>query len=109
MKSKLAKATSISKEVRQIVWERDRHKCIYCGSYVPVECANSHFIKRSQLGLGIEQNIVTACPKCHYKYDFGCNSRSMIKYTWEYLLSKYEGLKRENLVYHKYSNIVNSK
>lgn len=39
---------------------------------------------------------------CHYKYDFGRNSRSMINYTWEYLLSKYEGLKRENLVYKKY-------
>ena len=39
---------------------------------------------------------------CHYKYDFGRNSRSMIKYTWEYLSSKYEGLKRENLVYKKF-------
>lgn len=45
---------------------------------------------------------------CHYKYDFGRNSRSMINYTWEYLSSQYEGLKRENLVYHKYNNIVNS-
>ena len=109
MKSKLAKATAISKKVRQRVWERDKFSCIYCHRRVPVECANSHFIKRSQLGLGIEQNIVTACPECHYKYDFGRNPRSMINYTWEYLLSKYEGLKRENLVYHKYSNIVNSK
>jgi 5-methylcytosine-specific restriction endonuclease McrA len=109
MKSKLAKATAISKEVRQKVWERDKMACIYCHRRVPVECANSHFIKRSQLGLGIEQNIVCACPKCHYKYDFGRNSRSMINYTWEYLLSKYDGLKRENLVYHKYSNTVNSK
>ena len=48
MMSKLSKATSISNEVRQKVWERDKHKCIYCGSFVPVECANSHFIKRSQ-------------------------------------------------------------
>lgn len=102
MKSKLSKATSISKEVRQKVWERDHMACIYCHRRVPVECANSHFIKRSQLGLGIEQNIVTACPKCHYKYDFGRNSHSMIKYTWEYLSSKYKGLKRENLVYKKY-------
>lgn len=102
MKSKLSKATAISKEVRQRVWERDQMACIYCHRRVPVECANSHFIKRSQLGLGIEQNIVTACPKCHYKYDFGRNSRSMIIYTWEYLSSKYEGLKRENLVYKKY-------
>ena len=39
---------------------------------------------------------------CHYKYDFGRNPRSMINYTWKYLSSKYEGLKRENLVYKKY-------
>lgn len=104
MKSKLSKTTSISNEVRQKVWERDKHKCIYCGKYVPVECANSHFIKRSQLGLGIEQNIVTACPNCHYKYDFGRNPRPMIIYTWKYLSSQYDGLKRENLVYKKFFN-----
>lgn len=109
MKSKLAKATAISKEVRQRVWERDHMACIYCHRRVPVECANSHFIKRSQLGLGIEQNIVTACPNCHYKYDFGVNCKDMINYTREYLSLFYGALKRENLVYHKYSNIVNSK
>lgn len=109
MKSKLAKATSISQEVKHKVWERDKHKCIYCKRYVPVECANSHFIKRSQLGLGIEQNIVTACPNCHYKYDFGANCKDMINYTRNYLSLFYGTLKRENLVYHKYSNIDNLK
>ena len=103
MKSKLAKATSISKEVKQKVWERDKFSCIYCHRRVPVECANSHFIKRSQLGLGIEQNIVTACPKCHFKYDFGVNNQDMINYTRNYLTSLYGALKREKLVYHKYS------
>lgn len=109
MKSKLAKATSISKEVKQKVWERDKHKCIYCKRYVPVECANSHYIKRSQLGLGIEQNIVTACPKCHYKYDFGVNCKDMINYTREYLSSFYGALKRSELTYHKYSTQDNFK
>lgn len=108
MKSKLAKATSISKDVRQRVWERDKFSCIYCHRRVPVECANSHFIKRSQLGLGIEQNIVTACPKCHYKYDFGVNCKEMINYTQNYLSSFYGPLKRSELTYHKYSNINNS-
>ena len=109
MKSKLAKATSISKEVKQKVWERDKHKCIYCGKYVPIECANSHFIKRSQLGLGIEQNIVTACPNCHYKYDFGANSQRMINYTRNYLSSLYGPLNRSELTYHKYSTQDNFK
>ena len=108
MKSKLAKATAISKKVRQRVWERDQMACIYSHRRVPVECANSHFIKRSQLGLGIEQNIVTACPECHYKYDFGVNCKEMINYTQNYLSSFYGVLKRENLTYHKYNNIDNS-
>ena len=103
MKSKLAKATSISKEVKRKVWERDKHKCIYCKRYVPIECANSHYIKRSQLGLGIEQNIVTACHNCHYKYDFGVNVQDMIIYTRNYLSSFYGALKRSELTYHKYS------
>lgn len=109
MQSKIKKATGISKEVRRRVWERDKHKCIYCGKYVPVECANSHFIKRSQLGLGIEQNIVTACHNCHYKYDFGVNCEDMINYTRNYLSTFYGALKRENLTYHKYSTKDNLK
>jgi 5-methylcytosine-specific restriction endonuclease McrA len=99
---KLTKATSISKDVKQRVWERDNHCCIYCGRYVPVECACSHFIKRSHLGLGIEQNIVTACHNCHYNYDFKDFSHEMENYTWNYLSSLYDGLNRENLIYSKY-------
>lgn len=40
---------------------------------------------------------------CHYKYDFSDNYSEMCKYTWEYLSSLYEGLNKENLVYHKYN------
>lgn len=57
-KHKLTKATEIPMKVKKVVWERDNHKCIYCNKYVDVYYANSHYIKRSQLGLGIEQNIV---------------------------------------------------
>lgn len=72
------------------VWERDKHKCIYCHCEVPLACANSHYIKRSHLGLGIEENIVTACHNCHYLYDFGSNIEEIINYTKQYLKSKYE-------------------
>ena len=48
MKSKRSKACEISQKVKEIVWERDNHKCISCGRYVPKTCANAHFIKRSQ-------------------------------------------------------------
>ena len=48
MKSKRSKACDISQKVKQIVWDRDKHKCIYCGKYVPKTFADAHFIKRSQ-------------------------------------------------------------
>ena len=100
-KHKLTKATEISMKIKRIVWERDDHKCIYCHTEVTVEYANSHYIKRSQLGKGIPENVVTACPICHDKYDFGVNIESMINYTKEYLQSKYEDWNEENLVYKK--------
>ena len=100
-KHKITKATEIKRKVKQIVWERDNHKCIYCGKYVPIECANSHYIKRSHLGMGIPENIVTACPECHYEYDFGPNPDKMKNYTRKYLKSFYNEFNEENLKYKK--------
>jgi len=100
-KHKITKATEIRRKVKQIVWERDNHKCIYCGKYVPIEYANSHYIKRSQLGMGVPENIVTACPECHYEYDFGANSDKMKNYTKKYLKSFYNEFNEENLKYKK--------
>lgn len=48
MKSKRSKACEISQKVKEIVWLRDDCKCIYCHIWVPMSCANAHFIKRSQ-------------------------------------------------------------
>lgn len=100
-KHKLTKATEIPMKVKRIVWERDDHRCIFCGQVVPLECANSHVIKRSQLGIGIPENVVTACPVCHNKYDFGTDIEKMISYTKEYLKSKYDNWNEEKLVYKK--------
>ena len=88
-------------KVKRIVWERDDHKCIFCGQTVPLNCANGHVIKRSQLGMGIPENVVTACPVCHNKYDFGTDIEEMISYTKEYLKSKYDNWNEEKLVYKK--------
>lgn len=95
------KATDIPMKVKKIVWERDKHRCIYCHTPVPLSCANSHYIKRSQLGLGIPENIVCACTKCHDKYDFGTNIQDMIDYTRKYLKSKYEVWSENMLKYKK--------
>ena len=46
--SKRSNACDITQKVKEVVWNRDKQKCIYCGKHVPKTCANAHFIKRSQ-------------------------------------------------------------
>lgn len=41
-------ATSIPKSVKEKVWKRDNHQCIFCHKNVPIECACCHEIRRSQ-------------------------------------------------------------
>ena len=61
-------ATSIPKEVKKRVWERDHGQCVVCGTTYTA-APNAHYIPRSHLGLGIEENIVTLCLACHCDYD----------------------------------------
>ena len=99
MKTKRAKACDISKKVKDIVWERDNHQCIICGSYQAMP--NSHYIRRSQGGLGIEENIVTMCQRCHSAYDQGDERQAIATYTERYLRSKYPNWNKEKLIYKK--------
>ena len=46
--SKRSKACDITPKVKEIVWNRDNQQCVYCHIWVPMTCANAHFIKRSQ-------------------------------------------------------------
>lgn len=101
MKSKRAKACDISKKVKDIVWKRDGGKCIVCGNHEAMP--NSHFIRRSQGGLGIEENIVTMCRMCHQMYDQGVDRKALEAYTEKYLKQLYPGWDREKLVYKKWS------
>jgi len=73
MKSKRTKATDISMSVKKKVWERDNGCCVICDNNYNV-MPNSHYIRRSHGGLGIEQNVFTACTnftenKCHERWD----------------------------------------
>lgn len=99
MKTKRAKACDISKKVKDIVWERDGQRCIICGS--PYAMPNSHYIRRSQGGLGIEENIVTMCQRCHMMYDQGNDRKAIASYTERYLRSKYPNWNPEKLIYKK--------
>ena len=86
--SKRSKACDISAKTKQIVWTRDKHRCILCGSRYA--SPNAHFIRRSQGGLGIPENIVTLCLKCHNDYDNG-NKRIEYYYQIEWYLKNLYG------------------
>ena len=101
MKSKRAKACDITKKVKDRVWERDNHQCIICGSGYGMP--NSHFIRRSQGGLGIEENIVTMCFRCHRMYDQGADRKAIGEFTENYLKSKYPNWDKSKLIYKKWS------
>lgn len=101
MKSRRTKALEISKETKKKVWERDNHRCIFCGKAVPIELANSHFVKRSHGGLGIPQNIMTNCFECHKLFDDSIKRSEMLVYAENYLRSKYRKWDKEKLHYSK--------
>jgi len=101
-KHRQTKATSIEKSVKEIVWERDNHRCIFCNIPVDVFNANAHFIPRSAGGLGIPENIFTACEKCHREQDNGLNTKEYDKIAEQHLKSIYGGRwNKEKLIYRK--------
>lgn len=102
-KHKLTKATEIPKKIKLIVWERDEHKCIFCGTLVTWHYANSHFIKRSHSGLGIDpKNIMTNCYKCHKLFEESKHREEMKEIARNHFKEKYTDWKEEDLVYKKY-------
>ena len=99
MKSKRSKACDIAQAVKKKVWERDGERCIICGS--PNAMPNAHYISRAHSGLGIEQNIVTLCQICHFKYDNTAYRPIYREYIKSYLKGKYDGWNEEELTYKK--------
>lgn len=101
-KHKLTKETEIDKKVKMEVWERDYHRCIFCQKEVPLEYANSHYIKRSQLGLGIPENIMTNCERCHSLFEESMYREKMKEFARNYFISKYDYWNEDMLKYKKY-------
>lgn len=77
VKSKRSKACDIPGKVKETVFERDKGCCIVCGR---PGFPNAHYLSRARGGLGIEQNIVTLCPDCHFEYD---NGKELAKYKFK--------------------------
>lgn len=66
--------------------------------------AQMHILSRGHNGgLGVEENIVTLCPECHYQEDFGQDTKLYEDYIENYLKGIY-GAKwnKEKLIYKKY-------
>lgn len=102
-KHKQTKATEIPKKVKEVVWKRDKKHCIFCNKQVPVECACCHFIPRSAGGLGIPENIFTACEDCHREQDNGLNTKEYDKKAERHLKGIYGAdWNKEKLIYKKY-------
>lgn len=99
--TKRTKELGIAKKTKLIVWERDNHRCIFCGRLVPWNLANSHFIKRSHGGLGIERNILTNCEECHRKFDDTTDREKMWEHAERYLMNKYKDFDIRDLIYKK--------
>ena len=104
------KARDFSKAVKEKIAERDSIDgcpcCVNCGKPAPgrLVWSNAHFISRAQGGLGIEQNVFTACFTCHYKEDFGQEQLEYREQAKKYLESQYEGWNEKNLYYDKWRN-----
>jgi 5-methylcytosine-specific restriction endonuclease McrA len=99
-KHERTKATDIQPGVKPKVWERDHGRCVWC-STVYMAFPDAHFISRVDGGLGVEQNILTLCRRCHDMYDRGpIEKRNEMKRQFAlYLSGRYEGWSERDLIY----------
>lgn len=98
---KMTRACQISTKVKQKVRERDNDVCVLCGS--PYGEPNAHYIARSHGGLGVEENTLTLCYKCHTAYDNSANRRCIKEILKNHLRKHYPDWDEERLVYRKYA------
>lgn len=95
---------AIPRDVKERVWERDGGRCVLCGTtHTASPCA--HYIPRSHLGLGIEENIVTLCMACHCDYDNSPMRGYYKDQIRRYLKLRYKDWDERKLVYRKYGEI----
>lgn len=99
--NKRTRKTAIPTKVKKIVWERDDKCCIFCGRPGNPE---AHIISRAHGGLGIEQNIVTACRECHDLMDNSVEREKFVRYAKEYIKRRYPGWTEENVIYNKWKD-----
>lgn len=98
----LKESTSISPLVRNRVYQRDAYDgrpcCVKCGNPYGVEV--HHYIERSRGGMGIEENLVCLCTRCHQHYH-NTGDKELKEFIKTYLSNKYEGWDEKKLIKEK--------
>ena len=111
--SKYTKLLQFSQAEKQKIFERDRGECIFCKIGYHEECKEPfllnvkdvmHFIPKSSLGLGIEQNGAIGCRYHHGLLDNGNKGLrpEMMQIFENYLKRRYKDWNKEKLIYKKY-------
>ena len=103
---KRTKELSIPKSVKEAVARRDSFDgwpcCLLCGTPAPIDnplaFSNAHYVRRSQGGLGVEENILTLCWTCHQRFDNYGENREELR---SYLIRNYKDWDEEKLKYRK--------
>lgn len=103
--NKRTKELNITQKTKEIVFKRDNGKCVICGNTVNI-MPNSHYIKRSRGGLGIEQNVFTACTnftenKCHQRWEHHQCTDDEIKKVIDNFKLHYHNWNENDLYYKK--------
>lgn len=96
--NKRTKSTNIPFRVKSEVYARDHGFCIFCGRPGYPE---AHYISRTRGGLGIPENIVTACRECHRRMDASEERPQYLKRAKEYLDILYPDFTDEMRIYKK--------
>ena len=98
--------TAIPRKVKEAVARRDsidgRCCCILCGS--PDAAPNAHIVRRSQGGMGVEQNIVSLCLRCHEALDEGKDRERLMERVEAYIKGFYPDWTPESVTYRKWGS-----
>lgn len=100
-------------KTRQRIYIRDNGTCIFCRMGYHQDGATGlaleikdimHYVPKSQMGLGVEQNGAVGCRYHHTLLDNGNRGlrQEMLVRFESYLKSIYPGWDKDNLVYQKY-------
>lgn len=112
---KYTKLLQFDKNTREAIYERDNYSCLFCKIGYHTQGKNMseldfnvfdpmHFIPKSKLGLGIEENGVCGCRYHHHILDNGNLGlrEEMLLIMEEYLKQCYPEWAKDKLVYRKY-------